>query len=57
MEEYAVKVFTGQDESAGTDANVFLTMFGTQGDTGERWLNKSVNHFIKFQPTQVRKIQ
>ena len=54
VEEYVVKVFTGQDENAGTDANVYVTLFGTQGDTGERWLNKSTNHFLKFQPTQVQ---
>lgn len=34
---------------AGTDANVFLTIYGELGDTGERKLSKSETNKNKFQ--------
>ena len=46
-------MYTGDIKSAGTDANVFLTMFGENGDTGERALTKSETHRDKFERGQV----
>lgn len=31
---YNVRIRTGDKEYAGTDANVFMTLFGTKDDTG-----------------------
>lgn len=38
---------------AGTDANVFLTIYGDLGDTGERKLAKSENNKNKFERGEV----
>lgn len=38
---------------AGSDANVFINIYGENGDTGERRLRKS-NHLNKFERGQVR---
>ena len=32
---------TGEFPSAGTDSNVFITIFGEMGDTGKRWLKNT----------------
>lgn len=37
---YKVEVHTGTKAGAGTDADVFINLFGEWGDTGERWLHK-----------------
>ena len=52
---YSVSVFTGDVSGAGTDANVFLTIFGDKGDTGERKLAKSETHTDKFERGHVSK--
>ncbi|CAF0768261.1 unnamed protein product, partial [Didymodactylos carnosus] len=49
--EYTVHVFTGDKTGAGTDANVFLTIYGTQDDSGERQLQRS-NNINKFEKKQ-----
>ncbi|XP_063398724.1 lipoxygenase homology domain-containing protein 1-like isoform X1 [Mytilus trossulus] len=46
---YEVSVFTGDESSAGTDANVFLNIVGENGDAGERKLVKSETHMDKFE--------
>ena len=46
-------MFTGDVKSAGTDANVFLTIYGEYGDTGERQLGKSETHSNKFERRNV----
>jgi len=51
--KYTVNVVTGNVSRAGTDANVFLTIFGENGDTGERQLSKSENNKNKFEKGQV----
>lgn len=51
--EYEVKVHTGDVRGAGTDANVFLNIYGMNGDSGERELRKSDN-LNKFERNQVR---
>lgn len=38
---------------AGTDANVFLIIYGDLGDTGERKLAKSENNKNKFERGEV----
>ncbi|CAF0982480.1 unnamed protein product [Didymodactylos carnosus] len=49
---YLVDVHTGKKRNAGTDANVFLNIFGDYGDTGERPLEYSSNK-NKFENGQV----
>ena len=51
--KYTVNVVTGDVSRAGTDANVFLTIFGDKGDTGERQLEKSETNRNKFERAQV----
>ncbi|XP_043570379.1 lipoxygenase homology domain-containing protein 1-like [Chiloscyllium plagiosum] len=50
---YKINVYTGDVYRAGTDANVFLTIYGDLGDTGERKLSKSETHTNKFERNQV----
>ena len=38
--QYEIKVYTGDVSGAGTDANVFVNVFGEFGDTGKRQLSK-----------------
>lgn len=51
---YGISVFTGDVYGAGTDANVYLTMYGDLGDTGERKLSKSETNMNKFERGQVQ---
>ncbi len=51
---YVVKVYTGDFKNAGTDAKVFLTIYGKIADSGERKLKESENR-NKFERKQVRK--
>ena len=51
--KYTVNVKTGDVSGAGTDANVFLIIFGDFGDSGERKLHKSETHRDKFEKGQV----
>ena len=45
---YQVQVTTGVQEGAGTDANVYLTVYGTKGETMEKKLiNTFENNFEK----------
>ncbi|TRY95059.1 hypothetical protein DNTS_004690 [Danionella cerebrum] len=48
---YEVHVFTGNMMGAGTDASVYINVYGEMGDTGERKLRKS-NHLNKFERGQ-----
>jgi len=43
--KYKISVKTGDIRGAGTDANVFLQLFGKNGDTGERKLAESGSNF------------
>lgn len=52
VNSYEVHVFTGTMWGAGTDANVYINMYGEIGDTGERRLRKS-NNLNKFEKGQV----
>ncbi|XP_017713332.1 PREDICTED: lipoxygenase homology domain-containing protein 1 isoform X9 [Rhinopithecus bieti] len=46
---YSVQIFTGNIPGAGTDAKVYITIYGDLGDTGERYLGKSENRTNKFE--------
>lgn len=50
---YHVSVKTGDISNAGTDANVHLKIFGTQGDTGLIKLKHSDNTMNKFERGRV----
>lgn len=50
---YQVSVRTGDMYKAGTDANVFLTIYGDLGDMGERKLSRSDNNKNKFKRGEV----
>ncbi|WAR20922.1 LOXH1-like protein, partial [Mya arenaria] len=43
LEKYKVQVFTGTKSMAGTNANVYVNIFGERGDTSVRFLKKSQN--------------
>ncbi|OWK01589.1 hypothetical protein Celaphus_00017767, partial [Cervus elaphus hippelaphus] len=45
--KYEVKVYTGDVIGAGTDADVFINIFGEYGDTGERRLENEKDNFEK----------
>lgn len=44
---YRITVATGCVKKAGTDANVYITLFGTQDNSGERLLDNSEDNFEK----------
>lgn len=50
---YRVTVCTGELEGAGTDANVYLCLFGDVGDTGERLLYNCRNNTDMFEKGNV----
>lgn len=37
---YKVHIFTGGQNDAGTDANVFLTIYGQNGDSGREFIRR-----------------
>ena len=43
--DYMVHIYTGNNWGAGTDANVMITIFGKEGDSGERKLDNEKNNF------------
>ena len=45
VQGYNVSIITGKQEFASTTANVFLTIYGTKGDSGKRKLNDDEPHF------------
>ena len=55
--KYTVNVYTGDVSGAGTDANVFCTIFGDKGDSGERKLHKSETYSDKFERAHVSVIK
>ena len=50
---YEVVVYTGDRWAASTDANVYVTIFGSHGDSGKRYLQHSRNNDAKFKRKQV----
>ena len=53
LQQYTVQVATGDVSGAGTDSNVYLTIYGDEGDTGERHLRSSQVHVNKFERANV----
>ena len=51
-----MSVYTGDKRGAGTDANIFLNIFGELGDTGDRPLEESKTNKNKFERNQVIKL-
>lgn len=49
-----MSVYTGDKRGAGTDADVFVNLFGERGDTGERPLSQSKTNRNKFERNQVK---
>jgi len=49
-------VYTGDKRGAGTNANIFLNIFGELGDTGDRPLEESKTNMNKFERNQVVKL-
>ncbi len=45
--KYEVSVMTGNVPRAGTDANVSLTMYGTNGDSGKRPLAQAMRNLFE----------
>ena len=54
MIEYRVSVITGDKLGAGTDANVWIELYGERGDTGRRMLKQSTKNRDKFEQGKVR---
>jgi len=46
---YKVLITTGDRRGGGTDANAFLTIYGTEGDSGEHKLESSGRNFERNQ--------
>jgi hypothetical protein len=46
---YHIHVKTGEVSKGGTDANVFLKIFGTKADTDTLWLKSSESGGNKFE--------
>ncbi len=52
---YDIIVYTGDKRGAGTDANVFVTLFGNQGKQTEKIPLKNSNNKNPFETKQVDK--
>ena len=50
---YHIHVKTGDVSSAGTDANVYLIIYGAKGDTGQLMLRQSSSYKNKFERGKV----
>ena len=48
-----MQVYTGSKSKAGTDANVYINVFGDRGDTGVRPLKESRTNRNKFEKGKV----
>uniref|UniRef100_A0AAX7U810 PLAT domain-containing protein n=1 Tax=Astatotilapia calliptera TaxID=8154 RepID=A0AAX7U810_ASTCA len=44
---YEIIVITGDVKAAGTDANVFITMYGVNGDSGKRHLRQKFRNLFE----------
>ena len=50
--QYHITTNTSSQKGSGTNANVFLTIFGKDGDTGRCQLKTSLTHKDKFESGQ-----
>ncbi|CAF1547842.1 unnamed protein product, partial [Adineta steineri] len=53
MKQYTLDIYTGDKFGCGTNADVFCTIYGDKGDTGERELSRSETHRDKFERKQM----
>ena len=53
VQVYEVRVHTGDRWAAGTDADVYVTLYGCRGDTGRRYLTHSESSGRSLQRNQV----
>ena len=51
--KYIVQTVTGKEFGGGSDANIYITIFGEKGDTGKRFLSKSKEGKDKFEKGKV----
>lgn len=49
--KYEIIVITGDEKGAGTDANVFVTIYGTNGDSGCRQLRQKFRNLFEREQT------
>lgn len=45
--KYEIIVITGDEKGAGTDANVFVTIYGSNGDSGRRQLRQKFRNLFE----------
>jgi len=50
---FFLRVWTGKEPGAGTDANVYCNIIGTTGETGKIELTRSLTHMNKFEAGHV----
>ena len=55
--KYIVEVYTGDKFGAGTDANVYLTLRGKEGESGRRYLKKNLKDNNKFESGAVSDLE
>lgn len=48
---YEIIVITGNEKGAGTDANVFITIYGSNGDSGRRQLRQKFRNLFEREQT------
>uniref|UniRef100_A0ABM0MC96 Lipoxygenase homology domain-containing protein 1-like n=1 Tax=Saccoglossus kowalevskii TaxID=10224 RepID=A0ABM0MC96_SACKO len=48
VSSYLITVFTYEDAESGTDADIYINIIGSLGDTGKRWLCKPISGGEKF---------
>lgn len=51
--KYRVTIITGNITGSGTDASVYMSLVGDQGDTGERFMFLSKTNVNKFEKGNV----
>uniref|UniRef100_A0A1A8N5Q6 Lipoxygenase homology domains 1a n=1 Tax=Nothobranchius pienaari TaxID=704102 RepID=A0A1A8N5Q6_9TELE len=49
--KYEIIVITGDEKGAGTDANVFITIYGSNGDSGHRQLRQRFRNLFEREQT------
>ena len=47
--QYPVHIYTGDKWGAGTDANILITIYGEEGDSGEKTLDNNSSNFERGQ--------
>lgn len=53
MQKYLVKTVTETEKDAGTNANVYINIIGSEGDCGKRFLRHNIDGSKKFDSGKV----